>query len=59
MRLFIHIYQSAALLGICLESYGKYQMAEGDPTRAVMVFAEALDLSRTVFGPNNEQVLKS
>ncbi|XP_046846717.1 tetratricopeptide repeat protein 19, mitochondrial-like [Xenia sp. Carnegie-2017] len=50
---------SAALLGICLESYGKYQMVEGDPTRAVLVFTEALDLSRTVFGPNNEQVALS
>ncbi|CAB3997214.1 tetratricopeptide repeat 19, mitochondrial isoform X5 [Paramuricea clavata] len=48
---------SAALLGICLESYGKYRISQRDANKAISLFTEALEISRKVFGTKHQQVV--
>ncbi|XP_028395278.1 tetratricopeptide repeat protein 19, mitochondrial-like isoform X1 [Dendronephthya gigantea] len=47
---------SLALLGICLESYGKYRISQRDANKAITLFTEALEISRKVFGSKHQQV---
>jgi hypothetical protein len=52
----VNFFCSAALLGICLESYGKYRISLKDANKAIKLFTEALEISRKVFGTKHQQV---
>ena len=49
---------SSALLGICVESYGKYLLSRKRAEKAISLFSEALEISRNIFDENHEQVYK-
>ena len=55
-KFIFNFFCSAALLGICLESYGKYRISLKDANKAIKLFTEALEISRKVFGTKHQQV---
>ena len=56
MSLRCFFYHSAALLGMCIESYGRYRISQGDANKAISLFTEALEISKKVFGLKHTQV---